>query len=95
MQKMIDDDTQPSEMPAVMRELHRIFGDPTTLAEGPRTFLMLPLQGDEDALAFLQTVPTGTPWSALADLAVAYRAAHPVPAESYDSPLSRGSHDER
>jgi hypothetical protein len=89
------DDTEPPEMPPVVREFHRIFGDPTTPTDEPRPFLMLPLQGDEDALAFLRTVPTGTPWEALLDLAVAYRAAHPGPPDAPSSASSRRLPNER
>ena len=78
---MADDSDFPVDetMPPVLQELIRIFGDLDTLSKEPRPFLMLPLQGDNDALAFLRTVPAGTPWEQLVDLAVAYRARHPVP----------------
>ena len=92
---MVDQDALPPEMPPVLREMHRIFGDPAAGGDEPRPFLMLPLQGDEDALAFLRTVPAGTPWGALVELAAAYRAAHPVPAGFDQSPPSRRLRDER
>jgi ribosomal protein S18 acetylase RimI-like enzyme len=66
-------------MPPVVREFHRIFGDSSDLSNVGQTFLMLPLQGDDDAFAFLRTVPTGTHWDDLLALATQYRTTHPVP----------------
>jgi hypothetical protein len=67
------------------REIARIFGNPEM--EGvARFFLLLPLGSVEDVLAFLRTVPAGTAWEALAGLAIAYRAAHPVVIADPDDP---------
>ena len=60
------------------RELQRVFGD---VPSASGNFLLLPLVGPEDALAFLRTVPSGTRFEQLPPLAAAYRAAHPVHAD--------------
>ena len=59
----------------LVRELQRVFGDDPNVRGH---FLLLPLIGPSDALAFLRTVPSGTPFEQLPPLASAYRAAHPV-----------------
>ena len=41
-------------------------------------FMILPLVGRSDALAFLRTVPTGTPFEQLMPLEQTWRAAHPT-----------------
>ena len=64
---------------AITRELERIFGDAPSSA--PQAFLMLPLQGDAEFLAFLRTVPTGTACEHLVGLAEAYQASHLGPPE--------------
>jgi hypothetical protein len=60
------------------RELTRIFGD-LELEGSTKLFFLLPLVSEDDALAFLRTVPSGTPWADLASLAADYRATHPSP----------------
>ena len=66
----------------ITRELERIFGDLQAPSPEPRPFLMLPVQGDAEFLAFLRTVPAGTPWDRFVDLAVAYKASHPGPPQT-------------
>ena len=64
------------------REFVRIFGEQPDAGDG---FMLLPLIGEDDALAFLRTVPAGTLMSDLPGLAAAYRAGHPVRLRSEDS----------
>lgn len=68
-----DDEVHP-----IVRELTRIFGD-LDAAEGLQSFYLLPLVSEAEALAFLRSLPAGTPWSGLPELAAAFRAAHPHP----------------
>jgi hypothetical protein len=77
---IVTDEESPTEerMPPILLEMRRIFGDLASLSREPQPFLMLPLQGDDDALAFLQTVSAGVRWEELLELAVQYRATHPV-----------------
>jgi len=83
MTEMIDSSNYRDD--PIYREIARIFGNLET--EGAtRFFLLLPLVSEEDALAFLRTVPAGTAWEALAGLAIAYRAAHPVVIADSDDP---------
>jgi hypothetical protein len=67
---------------AITRELERVFGDLHAPTPEPRPFLMLPVQGDAEFLAFLRTVPAGTPWERLVALADAYKTSHPGPPET-------------
>jgi hypothetical protein len=60
---------------ALERELVRLFGD---TAAASKHFVLLPLVDEEDAIAFLRTVPTGTPLTELVSLASKYRAANPA-----------------
>jgi len=71
----------------VYRELSRIFGNLDERGE-TRFFLLLPLVSQDDTLAFLRTVPAGTPWEKLLDLAIAYRDQHPVVITDSDDPES-------
>ena len=72
------DESQNPALSAVVLELRRIFADDLN-AQRDRSFLMLPLVGDNDALAFLRQVPSGTRWEDLVALANAWREAHPLP----------------
>jgi hypothetical protein len=72
MDELMDDDSAG----AIGAEFIRIFGAEPAMS---RAFMLLPLVGPADALAFLRTVPTGTPFEQLLPLAQAWRAAHPSP----------------
>lgn len=72
-EERLDDELHP-----IVRELTRIFGD-SAAAEGSQGFYLLPLVSETEALAFLRSVPAGTPWAELPALAAAFRAAHPNP----------------
>ena len=71
----MDTDRDDELLGPITRELERIFGDLHAPSPEPRPFLMLPVQGDAEFLAFLQTVPAGTPWERLVDLADAYKTS--------------------
>lgn len=71
----------------VYRELSRIFGDLEKTGE-TKFFLLLPLVTEDEFVAFLQTVPAGTPWQRLSELASAYRAEHPIVPDDSESPDS-------
>ncbi|HKO23733.1 MAG TPA: hypothetical protein VJY65_03225 [Chloroflexota bacterium] len=72
MDAQADDDS----VGAIGAELLRIFG-----AASPEScaFMLLPLVGPVDALAFLRTVPVGTSFEQLLPLARTWWAAHPSP----------------
>lgn len=70
----------------IYREISRIFGDPDGRQEKLKFFVLLPLVNDADFLTFLRTIPAGTPWEKLVDLAIAYRAEHPVVPDDSDNP---------
>jgi len=69
-------ETMPVEHP-IFQQLRRIFGDQPT-GETSKVFAILPLVSEQEALAFLQTVPTGVSVAELVELALAYRNAHPI-----------------
>ena len=60
---------------AVEQELARIWGSAEGAPSSP-AFVLLPLAGDQDAIAFLRTVPTGVSPSQLLQLAEQWRARH-------------------
>lgn len=70
-------ETMPVEHP-IFQQLGRIFGDQPPTGETSKVFAILPLVSEEEALAFLQTVPTGVSVAELVELALAYRNAHPI-----------------
>lgn len=78
-------DTSDYRHHPVYREIVRIFGDPE-VGEGQKFFLLLPLVDEDDLLGFLRGVPAGTAWEALAGLAAAYRAEHPIVVDDPNSP---------
>ena len=62
---------------AVLRELQRIVSDGDgAIAE---YMLVLPIVNEAEAVAFLQTVPTGATVEELHEIALAYRQKHPQP----------------
>ena len=75
---MTENRVADNDLPPILRELRRIFGDGPVESEDPRSYLALPLMGDDDALAFFRSVPAGTRWQDLLKLATQYRDAHPI-----------------
>ncbi|MDB4906224.1 MAG: hypothetical protein JWO05_1008 [Gemmatimonadetes bacterium] len=73
---------EESTFKALEREYERVFG---SAPEGAKHFLLLPLVGPEDALAFFRTVPSETPFDQLLPLASAYRREHPVNVHALES----------
>lgn len=63
---------------SLVAELKRIFGDDLDSVEAPRFFMLLPLINEAEFLDFLRSIPAGTAWLDLLELASQYRAAHPV-----------------
>jgi hypothetical protein len=79
-------ETSDDEVHPIVRELTRIFGD-LDAAESSGGFYLLPLVSEEEMLAFLRSLPPGTPWSELPQLAATFRAAHPNPSVADDEDL--------
>ena len=67
------------EEESILRELERLREGARARGGTDEFFTLLPLGSDEEVLAFLRTVPTGTLVEELPPLAAAWRAAQPAP----------------
>jgi hypothetical protein len=69
---------EPEDEP-IMRELERLREGARARGGTDEYFALLPVESEEDLLAFLCTVPTGTLAAELPPLARAWQAARPAP----------------
>jgi hypothetical protein len=66
---------------------HLVYAVAVLIVVAHRKTPIVPLVSEAEAVAFLQTVPTGASWAELSALAAAFRAAHPHPTVPDDEDL--------